>query len=272
MARRRTISFDLPPHTTRIKGTGVLRYRRPDNRRDVLLGALSEDRGIAMANALNTAFGTKSPGGSRGMLTANARRYAWSELDADLLQFAVAKFPDIVPLQRGNPMQEAQRHSWAYRLPSERAYRHRIGKLDCTDRRIARSLYQATRKNARARGHEFMLTEDDVVELIVSSQGRCAVSGITLSTDRGELPAGKKMRRPWAPSIDRVDSTRGYVLGNCRIVCCAANYAMSQWGEEVLIEMAKSIARKRIGRVDREEVGRNREEPAKVPNPPFPTT
>lgn len=246
MARPRTVSFDLPKHTMRVKGTGVLRYRRPDNGRDVSLGALGEDRGIAMANTLNAAFGMKTPGGSRSMLTVNARRYAWSELDPDLLQFAVAKFPDIVPMQRGNPMQEAQRHSWAYRLPSKRAYRHSIGKLDCGDARIARSLYLSTRKNAQARGHEFTLTEGDVVSLVVASQGRCAVTGITLSTDRGELPPGKKMRRPWAPSIDRMDSTQGYVLGNCRIVCCAANYAMSQWGEDVLLEMAKAIARKRI--------------------------
>lgn len=36
------------------------------------------------------------------------------------------------------------------------------------------------------------------------------------------------------PSIDRIDSNKGYVRGNIRIVCYIANLAMSQFGEGAL--------------------------------------
>lgn len=208
------------------------------------------ERAAEMAMVLNDAFGY-APRGQRQRYAQNARRYRWGDLDQQLLDYAISRFPELVPLQRGNPVQEAQRHSWAYEMPSRKAYRHKIGSLGPKD--IApgnpwiRNLYLAARKNAAARGHTFDLTLEDIEAMVLASNGRCAVTGIALSNEKGELPHGKKMRRPWAPSIDRMDSTVGYTLGNCRIVCCAANYAMSQWGEDVLMEMAKSIARRRIG-------------------------
>jgi len=57
---------------------------------------------------------------------------------------------------------------------------------------------------------------------------RCAVSGqpFTLEPLNG--------KRPYAPSIDRINSAIGYVPGNTRIVCVAVNYAMNVWGESVI--------------------------------------
>lgn len=253
MGRPRTSNPDLPRNTTRVKRDGALRYRRPDNSRDISLTPLG-NRGAEMATVLNEAFGHTPVRGNRLAMANHARRFNWGALDQELLSFALAKLPDIVPLQRGNPMQEAQRHSWAYDIPSPAAFRHKIGALGPSDLRSdsawIRGLFTAARKNAAARGHKFALTIEDVAALVANSRGRCAVTGIALSNERGDLPTGRRMRRPWAPSIDRMDSSKGYELGNCRIVCCAANYAMSQWGEAVLLEMAKSIARKRIRRMD----------------------
>ena len=249
MTRPKTVGAGLPRNTSWVKRSGTLRYRRPDNGRDISLGALGEDRAVVMAEVLNEAFG-HVPRGRRFAMTQHARGYRWAEVAADLLAFAVAKLPDIVPLQRGNHMQESQRHSWAYDIPRPASYRHKLGSLTAEDLAPGsswiRTLYLAARKNAAARGLVFELSHEDVSALVVNSRGRCSVTGISLSNERGEMPQGRRMRRPWAPSIDRMDSQRGYEIGNCRIVCCAANYAMSQWGEEVLLEMAKSIARKRI--------------------------
>jgi hypothetical protein len=88
-----------------------------------------------------------------------------------------------------------------------------------------------------------MLEMSELVVLLKCSGGQCAVTGITLRHDSVEQP---RVKRPWAPSIDRIDSELGYSFKNCRIVCVAANIGMRQWGEEVLIEMARSIAKTRL--------------------------
>lgn len=81
---------------------------------------------------------------------------------------------------------------------------------------------------------------DYVVQMYVTQKGLCAVSG---------HPMVYKHHRPkwddaFAPSIDRIDCNQGYMVGNVRLVCRIANFAMGNWGEAALIELAQAIANK----------------------------
>ena len=58
-------------------------------------------------------------------------------------------------------------------------------------------------------------------------EGRCAVSGLEFSETQ---VGGGKARRPYAPSLDRIDPRRGYEPDNVRLVCAVANFAMNAWG------------------------------------------
>ena len=88
------------------------------------------------------------------------------------------------------------------------------------------------RQNAKGRrGLEFTLTRGDVQSMLEDANWRCAVTGTPFVLDRH----GEYGDRPFAPSIDRIDSSRGYTPGNCRIVCVAVNFAMNRWGEAVLL-------------------------------------
>ncbi len=62
-------------------------------------------------------------------------------------------------------------------------------------------------------------------------------------------------RAPWAPSVDRIDSSKGYVPGNVRLVCVAANLAMNEWGEDVLARVARAYVEARTGRDWVENIG-----------------
>lgn len=253
MGRNRTLHHDLPERLGRDGRTSALRYKRPDTGAFVYLGSIEEGQAVALAQALNAAFGVQPPRGARHLYRAQFLSYRWT--DPALAAIAAVKLPDIMPMQRGLAAQEEIRHSWAYQPPSAASLRAGLRPLRAGGKAWIRPLYQAARKNARARGIAFELEMDDIEAMVRRSGGRCEVTGVTLSTDRGTLPAGRRMRRPWAPSIDRMDSSKGYAPGNCRIVCCAANYAMSQWGEDVLLEMAKAMARKRIKRMDKVVAG-----------------
>lgn len=46
---------------------------------------------------------------------------------------------------------------------------------------------------------------------------------------------------PWAPSIDRIDCSKGYIKGNMRVVCWAYNIARRDWPDAIVFELAKSL-------------------------------
>lgn len=74
-------------------------------------------------------------------------------------------------------------------------------------------------------GMECDVTAHDLDAMLVDTGWRCAVSGIPFD------PPGKG---PFAPSVDRIDASRGYQSGNVRVVCNIVNYAMNEWGEAAL--------------------------------------
>lgn len=45
-------------------------------------------------------------------------------------------------------------------------------------------------------------------------------------------------KHPLSPSLDRIDSQRGYEPGNVRFVCWAVNNGMNEWGLDTYLEVA----------------------------------
>lgn len=72
---------------------------------------------------------------------------------------------------------------------------------------------------SNSRGRPFDLTEEAIWQMAERSNCQCEVSGIPL--DLSKTAQGSKM--PFSPSIDRIDSSKGYVIENCRLVCTIVN-------------------------------------------------
>lgn len=106
-------------------------------------------------------------------------------------------------------------------------------------RGLATKLLTRCRNNTKLRRPmEFTLTVDDVIDLMREARWVCAVTGIGFTQD------SINGRKPYAPSIDRIDNAKGYTRENCRIVCTAVNIAMNVWGEDVLSVIGRAHLRK----------------------------
>lgn len=88
--------------------------------------------------------------------------------------------------------------------------------------------FHVAKRNARNRRIPFGLTKEEFLELVDRADGRCEVSGLPFDLRYWK----QSKRRPFAPSLDRIDATRAYTKRNCRLVCGIVNAALSDWGEE----------------------------------------
>lgn len=104
-------------------------------------------------------------------------------------------------------------------------------------RRHISAIARNARKSAKRRGLEYALTDAALLEMILESRGRCCISGVPFSDDDTT-----EHKRPFMPSIDRIESAKGYTHDNCRLVCVLVNAAMNEWGMRALERVALGMA------------------------------
>lgn len=104
-------------------------------------------------------------------------------------------------------------------------------------REVAEMKCSSQKMAAKGRSIPFDLTPAQVYGLMKATGFRCAVSGVPFA----KRFASNGKRDPWAPSIDRIENRQGYTLDNVRVVCVAANLAMSDWGLDVLLRLSRGI-------------------------------
>jgi len=94
-------------------------------------------------------------------------------------------------------------------------------------------------KNGKFSKKEFEIdvTADWIQEKIES--GYCEVTGI-------EFDLGSRGGKwaPFAPSVDRIDCSKGYTKDNCRVVCVIFNMARNQFTDEDVLKMARAMVAK----------------------------
>jgi len=105
-----------------------------------------------------------------------------------------------------------------------------------TDRIKWSEIYNTTKKNAAKRGRPFSLTPTQFNQLVERANSCCMMTGIPFETKWYD-----GCRRPFMPSIDRIDSSKGYTEGNVRLVCVLVNLAMNEWGIEPLLRVARNL-------------------------------
>jgi hypothetical protein len=134
---------------------------------------------------------------------------------------------------------EIGRHHNHERYMSNReSFLRRRDKYSSTTRGKLIDLLNAAQFRARKRGIQMDLTIDDLMQIFMTQNGLCAVTGQEMQVkkrgpkDRGFLP--------WNISIDRKDSNGTYTFKNVRLVCTVVNLALNNFGDAVFEKMCRS--------------------------------
>lgn len=92
------------------------------------------------------------------------------------------------------------------------------------------------RNRAKQKGMDFDLTK----EWVKARAEKCELSGLPFRPEYD----GVHGRNPFAPSVDRIDSSKGYTQDNCRVILYCLNMGLGQWGlEEVAPVWAAVLAK-----------------------------
>lgn len=98
---------------------------------------------------------------------------------------------------------------------------------------ILQRLLLQTRKRSLKTSKQYEIDLPVLIKMYQKQEGRCAVTGVTM-----RKPI--KPRDPFQPSIDRINSQKGYTPKNIRIVCLIVNMAMFTWGQDDFDRMVKA--------------------------------
>ena len=96
-------------------------------------------------------------------------------------------------------------------------------------------LCRRARARARKRGLKFDLKPGPIAEAI--ERGACALTGLPFELGPWRRPGP----HPFAPSLDRIDSSRGYTPDNVQVVCHAANQAKGAMTMEELRRLVTAL-------------------------------
>lgn len=99
------------------------------------------------------------------------------------------------------------------------------------------------RASSRGEKSQKILVSVDYVYDVGEFQGwECALSGYPLAFTRGGTMFGGKWCNPKSCTIDRIDSTKGYVEGNIQLICWDVNFLKRDLPESDFIQLVTDIA------------------------------
>lgn len=90
------------------------------------------------------------------------------------------------------------------------------------------AMVRTTRQRARKKGLDCNLTAHTIFVLIKLQSGCCAITKIPFSYNFSD----QYTRNPYAPSIDRKDSKKGYTVDNIQIVTTWYNMMKNEWSDD----------------------------------------
>ena len=105
---------------------------------------------------------------------------------------------------------------------------------------LSGSIFNRIKSAAKQRKKEFTITIEYCWNLYIKQNGKCALSGLDLylAKTNKELTQGLN-----TASLDRIDSSKGYIEGNVQWVHVDVNYMKQEYAEEYFLKMCDIISK-----------------------------
>ena len=99
---------------------------------------------------------------------------------------------------------------------------------------IPNTWFNMKMKSGLSRGHQWDLTIEFLWNMYLEQNKKCSLSGFPIGwADKGLTATA---------SIDRIDSSEGYLIGNVQLVHKDVNFMKQQFNQEYFIEVCRAIA------------------------------
>ncbi|BAY82593.1 hypothetical protein NIES267_20760 [Calothrix parasitica NIES-267] len=104
-----------------------------------------------------------------------------------------------------------------------------------------RQHHRLARRRVKSNGRECNITLEYLKQLWEKQNGRCPYTGWKLDNLQTTSDWNNHVLHPKTASLDRIDSSRGYVFGNVQFVSLIANYAKRDFLEEELLRFCEAV-------------------------------
>jgi hypothetical protein len=121
------------------------------------------------------------------------------------------------------------------KISSRKSYKRKVKDTENSVESSIRQMLPVIKSRAKRRKRGFSIDVDYILNLWNKQKGRCKLSGLPMTTGIGSL--GSKL------SIDRIDSKKGYVKGNCQLVLTAVNISKNDLTQTEFIKLCKAVAK-----------------------------
>jgi len=130
-----------------------------------------------------------------------------------------------------NPSSFKNRHNkWEDKNKEYRLNYHKEYRKNNQENCIKIRLLSSARRRSESKKIEYNLDREWLEEKLKS--GVCVKTGLSFIYEGNS---------PYTPSIDRIDSTKGYTKDNCQIVCKIYNFAKNIWDDSDVENMARGL-------------------------------
>jgi hypothetical protein len=109
---------------------------------------------------------------------------------------------------------------------------------------ISGSFYVNLKNNAARRGIDFNVPIEYLWDTFQKQKGRCNLSGVELC-----FPHNQRQKRFRTASLDRIDSSKGYVIGNVQWVHKNINFMKLNLSDEDFIGWCKLVVNKSVDKL-----------------------
>lgn len=104
---------------------------------------------------------------------------------------------------------------------------------------FANTLVKHAKARAKANSLDFEIDKKHVEWLYEFQGKKCILTRIPFQMEQ----LSEKKRRPFGPSLDRIDCNKGYTKENTRLVCSIVNIALSDFGDVAFDKMCREYMR-----------------------------